>query len=56
MQPSIIGPYTLTTTLGEGAFGKVKLGTKADGTKVAVKIMKLENAEPDYIEKARVEA
>lgn len=35
-----IGDYMLGTTLGEGEFGKVKLGWKKDGVQVAVKLMR----------------
>ncbi|KAF2399444.1 Pkinase-domain-containing protein [Trichodelitschia bisporula] len=38
--PNKIGPYAVIRTLGEGSFGKVKLGVKQDtGEKVALKII-----------------
>ena len=54
--PSQIGPYQLTKTLGSGGQGQVKLGTIADGSQFAVKIMRLENSTPDLVESARIEA
>jgi len=43
--PSIIGQYTLGRTLGSGFSAKVKLVTRADGKKFAMKIFRLDNPE-----------
>lgn len=42
-KPQIIGSYSLGATIGEGTFGKVKLGTHAQTSeKVAIKILEKE--------------
>ena len=40
MEGHVLGSYTVGKTIGQGTFGKVKLGTHvATGEKVAVKIL-----------------
>ncbi|KAJ3442999.1 protein kinase [Anaeramoeba flamelloides] len=53
-----IGPYYLGSTLGNGSFAKVKLGTHCEtNEKVAIKIIKKENIslEPEMMSKVRRE-
>jgi len=43
-----VGSYTLGNTIGQGAFGKVKLGTDIfSGEKVAVKIIRNKNVKTE---------
>jgi MAP/microtubule affinity-regulating kinase len=38
-----IDEYTLGRTLGQGSYGKVKIGTRADGQRFALKYSKHSN-------------